>query len=283
MKFLFLSFLFLTGSLCSQNKPDANRPVQVVSAKDWFLGTREIANGEGLPALAELTAGKSPSELILSCNSGLLTYTCETHPCTCGKHACRVPVCATRVEGIRVNPKAPAPVPPNMLESFLRHQPKDPVTLGVRAGGNPNDAVVLQTADTVHWAPALDRVLEGSYCFRLSPLPAASSPAPTIFNLNWDRSVESEGIAPVPTLRPGAYLLMKGEPGPGPSCRFDDPDAAPAWVVVAPEPAFTRVNTEWNAYGPQLTELEQSDASPTVVSTVRRAILSSLADSIEQK
>jgi hypothetical protein len=279
---LLLPFFFLAGSLFSQNKPEADRPVLVMAAKGWFLGAREIAQGDHLSAIAELTSN-SPNDLILACGpAGWLSYTCE-------EHACRVPVCATKVEGIairRVDPGATsgaprAPSAPGMLQSFLRHQPKPPETLGVRAGGNPNDAVVLQTADTVHWAPALVRVLEGSYCFRLSPLPANSPTAPKIFNLNWDRSVESEGIAPVPNLRPGVYLLVKGVPGPGPSCLFDDPDAASVWVVAAPDPAFTRLNTEWKAYGPWLRQLEQSGASPAVVSTVRRAILSSLADSIE--
>jgi hypothetical protein len=41
-----------------------------------------------------------------------------------------------------------------MLTSFLRREPKAPETLGVRTGGNPNDAVVQRSGDEVDSAPA---------------------------------------------------------------------------------------------------------------------------------
>jgi hypothetical protein len=98
------------------------------------------------------------------------------------------------------------------------------------------------------FALALNRVLEGQYCFQVSPLPAdAAAPA-----AGQDR------------------------------CVVED-DAAPAWVVIAPQSDWPRLVAQWKSYRAWFRQLEDSGAAPGVVVTVRRAVLSSLADTVEER
>ena len=62
-----------------------------------------------------------------------------------------------------------------------------------------------------------------------------------------------------------------------------DPDATAAWILVAAESDFSRVSTEWKANTTWFNQLEQSGSDPSVVSTVRHAILAYLADSLRPK
>jgi hypothetical protein len=251
--------------------------IRVVRADDgWFLGARKLKPGDALGATAELK-GTQATPLILACGkTAWLSYVCSNN-------GCRVPACSKEVEGVKVqrvdvhaaDPEAQSE-PSNLLSSFLRHERKTPQTLGVRAGGNPNDAVVLATAAAVHWGPALLRVLEGRYCFRVAPLPDGAA---RTFTLDWDRSSDNRGLSPGFILPPGVYSLEKANS----DCRFDDPDRTPAWVVVAPEAEFSHVDAEWKAYALSIRKLEQDGASPAVVSTVRHAVLATLADSLGTK
>jgi hypothetical protein len=260
---------------------DTATPIRVdLSTGGWTLGTRPIVSGNKLSALAALTA-KEPGDLMLECGSaGAILYTCAHVPCT-------VPACSTHVDGVAVRRLDTGAAPRDltsfstlsgMFTSLRKRDPKSPDTLGVRGGGGVNDAVVFTNAGALHLAPALRRVLEGRHCFRLTRVPPAGPPR--TFTLDWDRTVESEGLAQVPNLAPGAYSLEISRANA--SCEFNDPDSAPAWLVITTQADFARTGEQWKNYTAWLRELEQSGASPAVLLTVRRAILSSLSDTVEK-
>jgi hypothetical protein len=149
-----------------------------------------------------------------------------------------------------------------------------------RAGGSPSDAVLLQDAKGVHWGPALIRVLEGRYCFRVTSLPAGNS-APTVrtFTIEWDRDVDAEGAVTVVGLTPGSYWLEKGKPS-STSCIVDQ-DATPAWVLITAATNFARANTDWKQGQSFLNSLE-GDLGLSASTTLRRALLSSIEDSLSR-
>ncbi len=222
-----------------------------------------VVRGDRLRPNEELQGGKETGDLLLDCgNKGWLTQSCASE--SCAKHACN------EDESVKVS---------RLLHLasafFLRSEPEEPATLGVRGGGNPSDAVVLQDSRGLHWGPALTRVLEGRYCFRLKPLPVKSSGAPQQFTIDWDRSVESEGLAPLPNLAPGLYSLGKGTPGASGACTVDS-DGTAAWVVVAGEPAFEKLNQQWKAEQTELDRMQRSGASLPVVVALRHAALAAL-------
>ncbi len=76
---------------------------------------------------------------------------------------------------------------------------------------------------------------------------------------------------------PGLYSLLRGTPDTQGGCGIDDPDAAPAWVLVVNGSGFSVIESQWKSYLPGLKRLAQ-DTSPEVATTVRHAILSALAD-----
>jgi hypothetical protein len=152
-----------------------------------------------------------------------------------------------------------------------------PVVAASRAGGNPNDTVVLQRGAEIHWGPALRRVVEDAYCFQLKRLP--SSGEIRTFSLAWDRSTDAEGIAQLPNLKPGTYELAKGSAGPDGACRLDA-DGVPAWVVLAagatfhvPSPIGTATVIPWQSWR------GRRDADASVGSPPRGAF--GIADSLE--
>jgi hypothetical protein len=283
MKRYILLGLF-TGSLLAQSTTGANEARIIGGGKGWTNGGRPVLStpcaaapqSACVPRLATLT-GTSSDPLVLECGaSGWLYYSCS-------HEKCQVPVCSERVDYVvvhRVDPTAWAPQPKasaiDMLASFFRREPKPLQTLGVRAAGNLTDAVVRQTGNRVFWAPALTRLLEGSYCFRLGPLPVGGSAKPRTFSLEWTR--DNDGAVDLPNLAPGAYTLMRGEPEGG-SCQIDDPDAAPVWVVVAPDASFARLGPEWESYSMGLAQLAEN-TSPEAAAAVRHVVIAWLADSI---
>ncbi|MCU1339242.1 MAG: hypothetical protein JWO19_4823 [Bryobacterales bacterium] len=286
----------LAGSLLLAQTPKAKTEAAahvVLAEKDWSVSGRAIARGTSLSAQDVLSGTANATALILECGqAGWLVYECGAQPC-------RIPVCATKVDGVRVQRSDPggasnnraesgrgvltsrvAPESRTLFDTLFRRQPKDPVTLGVRSGGNASDALVLQNAQGIHWGPALNRILEGRHCFRLSSIPAAG-PVLT-FSVDWDRSLDPEGVARVPMASAGLYEIVKGVPGSGGNCPAD-PDAAAAWVLVAPEPDFPRISADWKNDAAWFSQLEQSGSDPSVVATVRHAVLAYLADSLRSK
>jgi hypothetical protein len=215
--------------------------------------------------------------LILKCSNTLYySYSC-TKECTfqaCQDHGNNV---AVRPINLRQHTEGKTGLDGLFAALFVR-TPVSPVAPASRAGGNPNDAVVLQRGAEIHWGPALRRVLEGAYCFQLKRLP--SSGEIRTFSLAWDRSTDAEGIAQLPNLKPGTYELVKGSTGSDGACRLDA-DGFPAWVVLAPEGEFPRATADWKDYGDSLTALEKDGASSTLLLALRRAALSGIADSLE--
>lgn len=270
----FLVICFVAPGLSAQRSPS----IQVIDAdRGWMGAGRKLARGASLAPNTPLTAQES-GDLLLNCGtSGLVSYSCRNGPC-------RAEACALRGEGVVVQPvnlKA-AGFPDFGLTALFTRQPKAPILAVARAGGNPVDAVVRQAPDGVHWAPALNRILEGDYCFRVSHLPVEDNRRAQTFTIHWDRTVEPEGVAATLNLTPGLYLIEKGTPSADRACMLD-PDATPAWVLVVPQAAFDRMNTEWKDNLARLAQLERSGAPISVVSTVRHALLASLADTIEAK
>jgi hypothetical protein len=81
-------------------------------------------------------------------------------------------------------------------------------------------------------------------------------------------------------MAPGLYELEKGTPGTNPICCVDT-NATPAWVLVVSQSGFQAVNKEWEDNLAQIEDLEQSGASTSTLTTLRHAILASLADPVE--
>jgi hypothetical protein len=139
---------------------------------------------------------------------------------------------------------------------------------------------VIQTPQGVHWAPALIRVLEGQYCFRLTHLPVSAVSGTHAFAMDWDRSVEKEGIATVPNLLPGLYRFEEGTPAPNGACRLNA-DSAPAWVLVTPQARFAAIDKQWQEDSAKIDDLEQVGLSTSALSTLRHGVLATLADTLE--
>ena len=293
---LLISCMLASSLLLAQTAKGKSEPAAhvILAEKGWSVAGRSVARGTSLSAQDVLAGAANATALLLECGqAGWLVYECGGRPC-------RIPVCAPKVDGVTVQrsdpggadnrstdpirgPVVTAGVPESrtLFASLFSRQPQSPVTLGVRSGGNPSDAVILQNAQGIHWGPALNRILEGRHCFRLSNIPASNGPIPA-FSLDWDRSIDSEGVAAVPAVRLGLYEMGKGVQGPGGNCPAD-PDAVAAWILVVSESDFSRVSAEWKANTAWFNQLEQSGSDPSVVSTVRHAVLAYLADSIRSR
>lgn len=266
--------LVLILSESSGQEADRSEITVYNPGKGWSVGAKLITQGQHLPANAYLDgyadSARRDSELVLQCGKDrILFYQCKEPPC-------QVRACNTQGSGVSAVelPFTTVPKP----DSYFVRQPRALVVLAVRAGGNVMDAVLLQKGAEVHWAPALKRVLEGRYCMLLTPLPANGSASARSFTLDWDRSVDSEGIVSLPSLQPGTYAVQKGTPQADGACAFDS-DAYPAWVLIAPEGDFERVNTRWKESAAQFRQLEMSGIGQTALVTLRHAVLADLADS----
>ena len=230
---------------------------------------RLLTRGAPLNKGDEITGNIAAGELVLDCGEkGWVEYSCKPNG------PCDFKVCDESKDVNRRPLKALG-----MTLAYLRREPKEGVTLGVRSGGNPADAVLLQNVQGIHWGPALSRVIEGSYCLRLNPLPPPASPAPQVFLLNWDRETDPEGIGQVRSLLPGLYTLDKGKPGAASACDVDA-DETPAWVLIAVESQFAQINGQWKEKAADLAKLAGSGVDPSVMATLRHAMLAALADGV---
>lgn len=251
----------------------AQKTVRVIAEGDRWRRANggPVVRGAALPATEDLKGSAGATDLMLDCGPlGWQVYSCSV--------ACLVPVCSGAQKGVtmqRVNPGLVQSGLTDSLTAWFKRELQKPVTLGVRGGGNPVDSVVLSDARGVHWAPALRRVLEGAICFRLSLLP--DGPVQTV-QLNWDRTVDAEGLAA--GLRPGAYRVRKGVPAAG-ACKLDE-DGTAAWVVVAPAAKFPALEADWKRQGVNFEQLIAEGASPSVVSIVRHAVLAGYAETVER-
>lgn len=241
----------------------------------WTAKSKILLRGQQLPVSEEIVFTKSnqgkASALLLDCpGEGIHFYSCSSGNCrysACGKNASvklEHPVSASH--GVRKR----------LSELLDDREPHGYVTAAARATNIPNDALLLSDSRGVHWGPALRRVLEGRYCITLKRLGAQAKPSS--FAINWDSSVDPEGILSVPGLQPGGYSLEKGRSD---TCKADA-DIPPAWIVITSQPQFGKLNADWLRTTNELEKLADV-ASPDAILTARHAYLAGLADVVEKQ
>jgi hypothetical protein len=252
----------------------------ILGGKGWSLAGKELKPGQTVPESAEITGGPGESsDLLLDCGPsvGSLAYSCKMAQCQ---------VTACRTNPGNVNVQRVDAVPRESSGSFFlalfRRDPAPVALLASRAAGDISDSVVAQTGDQVHLAPALNRVLEGKYCFRFTPLPETNRSTIQTATMNWDRTSDAEGLLSAPKLRPGLYSVEKSNSDAEGECKFD-PDTARAWILITPDSEFPHVSEVWTGFKEKLRAMEDAGASPDVVRTTRHAILAHLADSVEAR
>lgn len=267
---LLTSLLLAPGSMLS-----ASEPIKVVNGgRGWFTKTKAdpkqrahlVARNDVVGQDDTIEGNQAAGPLVLDYqgSTGWYSYECAV-ACTFQAGTFRDTSTVKVTHLLQVS---------QWTSSLFKREPKELVALGVRAGGNPSDAVLMQAAQGIHWGPALTRVLEGRYCFRLKALPVSNSSA-HIANLNWDRDSDPEGIAPASGLAPGLYSLEKGT---GDAACMVEPDGVPAWVLVVPEAQFESANAQWKTESSQIGRLERSGLSAAVATTLRHTVLAGLAD-----
>jgi hypothetical protein len=281
MRGIALLVLAVLAGQAGKSSSDA-QPVNILMAsKGWQMGKQPVTQGQKLPTTAVLTTEES-GELVLSCpQNGWLAYSCNRYPC-------RVSACATQLPDVavhRIDKGAESGSTPDSswvhsFVSLLTRESRPPVTLGVRGGGNPNDAVVLERGEEVHLAPALLRVLEGEYCFGLTSLSANRGHSETVFRLAWNKSDEPEGIVKLQNVQAGVYALEKKTLESSGTCSAD-PKAVPAWILIAPESDFQDLATRWKSNRAWFDQLSSSGANPAVVTAMHHAAIADLSSSLK--
>jgi|SRR5579875_1608932 len=248
----------------------------VTSNGDWQVGSRILKAKDTVPAGSTITAhGTNAGSLVLKCgNTEVVSYRCDANDC-------RVTACASSAQGATVRridfgPETPSAA--DMSDALFRHELKQPELAGVRAPGNPRDAVLLQTSAGVQFGPALKGVLDGPVCLQLTPLPPQASQTPVIVTFSWDPDGSAEGNAAAPGLAPGLYLLDKGAPSSTGGCEIDSAAVA-SWVLIASQKAFPGLSGKWKAIAAQMDALSKEDISRDVIITMHHAALAFLADS----
>ena len=275
---LFLVAL-LRGALLAQGP--GKSMIRVISAGEgWSVDGRALERGKWLAGISSVTGRAHADGLILDCAAkGWIAY-------TSGNDSCRFPVCADkvcnsvqRVDLAGEDPRTTGWLVP-MLTSLFRREPRDVVTLGVRSVGVA-DGLALQDREDTHWAPVLDRMLDGTHCFRLTSLPAGTAKQGRYFIVNWQHSEAASGTAKSRGLRPGLYSVAEGIVGAGATCT-DRPNAQSAWVLVLAAADYERIDSEWKRASGQFDRIALK-ADPSAVETVRRAFLAYWADNTKAR
>jgi len=251
------------------------RLAQVVSSEGaWSKASGGVLQrGQDVAVGAELQASR-PGGVMVDCgDSTWLSYTCKSGNCRI--IACAIEGTAVQVDRVQV----PGFLPSGLSNLLFKREAREPVVAAARAGGNPADAVLLLGERGVHFGPSMSRVLEGRYCLQLSSLSGANSRS---IVLDWDRALDSEGVANAPGLVPGLYQIRKGPQGDAGSC-VPDTDGTSAWILIASANDFQRVNGIWTENAPAATALERSGAAASAVTAVRHALLAGLAETSTQR
>ena len=254
----------------------------VLPGESWSIDDKPITGSTRIPVNGPIIGSvEGSSDLLLECqNKEWIAYTCKKLPCrvyACGQVISTDHVAATKVSPIIRNEGAPTAGSGGLFASLFKRQPAALAVLGVRDGGRPNDAAVRKRGNELHLGPALNRVLEGRYCFRFTPLsPEMTSPQTAA--LDWDRSNDKEGILQAPNLKTGLYTLEMSPPEAMGACTFQE-EKTPAWLLISSDADFARIEPAWKDYSSQIREYESSGVSPTVLVTVRHAVLARLAES----
>ena len=267
-----LVFFIHTATIVGLNA----QPV-VISADDgWTADSKKLIRGVKLPASAIVTFKKhttgKASALVLDCpGEGIHFYSCSTGACQ------HVSICGEKADGVLKIPAENAHGPLKRISTlFEEREPKNYVTAAARASGSPTDALLLSDTRGIHWGPALRRVLEGRYCLIVKHL--GKQQESKTFVINWDSALDPQGITPASGLPPGGYSLEKGT---GEVCKAD-PEAVPAWVVIAPEAAFRKLSVDWPRTLVSLDKLSE-DSSLSTVTAARHAFMASMAEIVEQQ
>ncbi len=249
---------------------------KVISADDgWTADSKKLIRGRELPASAIVTFKKptngKASALVLDCpGEGIHFYSCPTG-------SCKPSICGDKADGVLKLSEESAHGPMKRISAlFEEREPKNYVTAAARAGGSPTDALLLSDSRGIHWGPALRRILEGHYCLIVQHL--GKQQAAKTFLINWDSAVDPQGITPASGLAPGGYRLEKGAVE---NCRAD-PESVPAWVVIAPEGEFKKLNGDWSRTVTSLDKLSEVSTLSTVAAA-RHAFMASMAEIVEQQ
>jgi hypothetical protein len=271
------------ASVAAQEVPPS--ALVVTAGKSWSAEGKPLARGRTLSPDAQVNqAGSERTALVLDCGkSGWLSYTCDKLPCTV--QACRPTpdgVKAIRVDfatGAEAAHEAPASH--GWFASLFTREPTALAVLGVRGETHVTESVLELNGSQVYLGPALNRVLEGTYCFRFTPLPSPNTSAARQAALNWDRSVDNKGAVNVAGIQPGLYATEKSDNDAAGACQFAS-EAVPTWVLLANSSDFPNLAAQWKTVRTQLSAMENEGVSPTVLLTVRHAALAHLADSISR-
>jgi hypothetical protein len=276
--------LLLIASLLAQ---DSTQPgARVISAGDgWAMDGILTMRGKTIPAISSISGKPHADGLILECGrKGWLAY-------QCGNKECRIPVCSSkgantytvqRVDSA-VNDRDTGGSPDSMLSSFFNRAPVGVETSGGRGAGKIADGVVLQDAIGVQWEPVLEPVIDGIHCFRVNSLPS-THPEYATLQLVWRHSEAASGIAKVPRLMPGLYVVAGMEIGPDGACVVTVGDTPGAWVLITSARDFARINGEWKRISSRLNHLAtRPEVDTTVVATLRRIFLAYWADHLSTR
>jgi hypothetical protein len=244
----------------------------VVSGGQWKLNDgREL--GVAVPEFAAGTQVNATNSypLLLVCGADWVVHKCSKPPC-------KVTACQLSGESMLVKPwQWSKSTPDGFLQGLLKREPPTAVTAGARDALDIIDALVLYDGETVHLAPALRRVLEGSYCFQLESLPKSKLP-PRNFALNWTK--DPQGTVSLPALPPGLYALDGARLGAGNACKIDHPNPSPPWLLVTTGSQFESWKKEWDRFSANLATVD-ADGDPEVTAKFRHALMAALADSIQ--
>ena len=268
LKKLAASVLFLLCVLVCPGDAQTAK-VRVVSAgPEWRLATGQVLSRNSSVDRRAPLSSQQPGGIVLECEASIwLSYTCKSGPC-------RINACSLEGTNVSVG-RAELPVA-GSFDFLFRRQPREPVVAASRDGGNPTDAVLMLDASGLHAGPALNRVLEGRYCLKLSPLPGGLT---TSLSIGWDRAIDLEGLVQAPGLVPGLYQLEKGPQAQTSAC-VPDANGSEAWALVTTPSNFERVSAAWKEQAAVATALERAEAARNAVSAVRRAILAGLAETV---
>ncbi len=257
--------------------------VVVTAGSSWSAGGKTLSRAQQLALGRQLTkTGNAEPDLILDCGkAGWLSYRCGPAPCSVS--ACQTKIAditITRVDLLPNNGAESRSSGDSWFASLFKREPATLAVLGVREGGHLTDSVIDADASDLRLGPALNRVLEGKYCLRFSPLPGGEPGASKQAPLAWDRDTDPAGTVHLTGIRPGLYEVQKSGSEAAGACDFEA-DAIPAWILVAKPSDFPALKEQWTTVVTRLHDLEEGGASPTVLLTVRHAALAHLADSVQ--
>jgi hypothetical protein len=224
--------------------------------------------GDSVTADAKINGKDGASGLALRCKDGqaeqLFEYSCTK--------ACSVPACGTG-DGVRRQNAGLTTRALAALYSLTEREGPAMVTLAARAGGTPNDSLLMMDEAGIDFAPALRRVVEGKYCFRLTGSGAGEQVR--TFTLDWDRERANSGRALLNGLSPGLFRFEKAAEG---GCERD-PETGSAWVGVLRSDRYAAAQATWTSSEQWATQAAKDGLSAETIALVRKAVLDDLAHS----